>query len=329
MIIEPKRVHLEKAKSKMVKFKEFLLNNVPIKTIYITYQNIFNKIKDILSDDEVKAEQLINQIKDYCKIKIKTELIDDLTIILKSKKYEKDLKSIIFFFESLNPADNLWKTNFPEVYETLSEADLEDLKRILGELKTKGIYDYEKNNDYVKLFTSLYEKKEAIDFLKSKKIQDMKYLRDRIDPIVQNLTLEDIEDTEECIKIFSKFKEKDNFTVFKYIKSKINYQQINKFENFSKNYLSIIDLDRNENSTFNLFVKVDKIIQNAILKFKQDDEDFYYGEIKTNSAHNNVHCVKRTFALSKTVTLSNHLVPAPMKLRTALALALPISDAIL
>ena len=110
----------------------------------------------------------------------------------------------------------------------------------------------------------------------------MKYLRNRIDPIVQNLTLEDIEDTEECIKIFSIFKEKDNFTVFKYIKSKINNQQINKFENFSKNYLSIIDLDRNENSTFNLFVKVDKIIQNAILKFEQDDEDFYYGEIKTN-----------------------------------------------
>ena len=272
----------EKAKLKMEKIKELLLNGIPAKTIYITYKNIFDKIKDILSNDELRADQLINQIKAYCKVKINTELINDLTIIFKSKKYEMDLKSIIFFFESLNPSDNNWNKNFPKGYETLSKADLEDLKRVLKELKENEIYDYEKNTNYFKLFTSLYEKKEAIDFLKSKIDKDIKYLRERIDPIVQNLTLEDIEDAEECIKIVSKFKDKDNFTIFKYIKNKINEHQISKFKSFSKNYLSIIDLDRNDNSLFNLFEKVDKIIQNAKFTFKQDNEDFYYGENKTN-----------------------------------------------
>jgi hypothetical protein len=45
-------------------------------------------------------------------------------------------------------------------------------------------------------------------FLISKKNLDIKYFEDRIDPIIQNLTLKNIQDIEECIKIFSKFKEK-------------------------------------------------------------------------------------------------------------------------
>jgi hypothetical protein len=44
-------------------------------------------------------------------------------------------------------------------------------------------------------------------FLISKKNLDIKYIEDRIDPIIQNLTLKNIQDIEECIKIFSKFKE--------------------------------------------------------------------------------------------------------------------------
>ena len=272
----------EKAKSKIQKFKVFILNDVPSKIIYLSFKNIFDKIKDILSNDYLKSEQLINQIKEFCELKKNNELINDLIIIFKSKKYEIDLKSIFFFFGNLNTNDNNWYKNIPEGYETISEKNLEDMKRILNELKENEIYDYQKNNNYVRLFTSLYEKREAIDFLKSKIDQDIKYLNDKIDPIIQNLTLEDIEDTEECIKIFNNFKGKDNHTIFKFIKNKIKEQQINKFENYSKNYLSIIDLDSNYNSSHNLFEKVDKIMQNAKLIFRQDNEDFYYDDKKTN-----------------------------------------------
>ena len=88
----------EEAKSKMEKFKIFILNDIPSQVIYLSFKNIFDKIKDILSNDYLKSEQLISQIKEFCKLKKNSELINDLIIIFKSKKYEKDLKSIFFFF---------------------------------------------------------------------------------------------------------------------------------------------------------------------------------------------------------------------------------------
>ena len=139
--------------------------------------------------------------------------------------------------------------------------DLKYIKKILNELKDKGIYDYEKEENYFKLFTSLYRKKEAIEFLKSKINQDIKYLGDRIDPIIQNLNLKDIEDAEECLKIFNEITGKDNFTIFEYIKKQLNKEQINN-ESYSKNYSAMVDLDGNDNSSFNIFGKVDKIIIN-------------------------------------------------------------------
>ena len=270
------------SKSKMDKIGILLAYNEPADKIYNTFKNIFDKIKDILSYNESKADQLISQIKDTFQIQAKTELIKDLTIIFKSKKYEMDLNSIIYFFENFNPKDINWNKNFPKGFEELSKMDLKKIKKILNELKDKGIYDYEKKENYFKLFTSLYGKKEAIDFLITKINQDITYLGDRIDPIIQNLNLKDIEDAEECIKIFSEFKDKDNFTILEYIKEQLNEEQISKFESYSKNYSAILDLDRNDNSSFNIFGKVDKIIINAKLEINQDNEEFYYGENRTN-----------------------------------------------
>ena len=56
-------------------------------------------------------------MKDSFQIQAKTELIKDLTIILKSKKYEIDLNSIIYFFENFNSKDNNWNKNFPKGFE--------------------------------------------------------------------------------------------------------------------------------------------------------------------------------------------------------------------
>ena len=69
----------------------------------------------MLSKNESKAEELIKQMNDYfikeeknkqmkyySRIEEKKELINDLTMLFKSKKYEMDLKIIIYFFESLN-----------------------------------------------------------------------------------------------------------------------------------------------------------------------------------------------------------------------------------
>ena len=269
------------ALSKVDEIKKSIKGETPAKIIYEQNKSIFDKIKEILSNNETKANQLINQIKNYCGIKEETELINDLKILFKSKKYEMDLKSIIFFFKCYNPNDIKWNNNFQKGYENLSTMDLNELKKTLNELEKNGIYTYREKINYFQIFTSLYEKKEAIDFLISKKNLNIAYLEERIDPIIQNLTLKNIRDTDECIKIFEKFKEQDNFKIFNYIK-KLKPEQIKAFDSYSKNYSTIIDLDRNDNIQYNLFEKVNNIISDARLIFKQDDEEFTYGQNKTN-----------------------------------------------
>ena len=248
--------------------------------IYQCNKDIFNKIKEIISNDEFKSNEFIERMIDYFEIKDKNGMIKELTLIFKSKKYEKDLKSIIYFFDNLkkdNSKDE-WNKKLSSKYKKLSEMNLEDLKKNLKELKENGIYDFENNNNYCKLFTCLYDKKEAIDFLSTKTNQDINVLYDKIDPTNPSITMKNIQDTEECIKIFNEFKKlNDNFKIFNYIKN-LDNNKISKFEIFSKNYTLIIELDRNDDSSLNLYQLVMNIIQDANFIFRQDSEDFYYDE---------------------------------------------------
>lgn len=132
--------------------------------------------------------------------------------------------------------------------------------------------------NYSKLFTSLYEKKEAIDFLRKKVNQDISELYDRIDPNSQTLNIQKIDDTKKCIEVFNEFQSKENNeAIFKYIKT-LNKEQIDAFESYSKVFSSIIELDRNDNSALNIFNQVDNIIHNAKFLFLQDSEVFSYGK---------------------------------------------------
>ena len=97
-----------------------------------------------------------------------------------------------------------------------------------------------------------------------------------------------MQDCEKCIEFFKKFSEfKKNSDLFDYIKGDFtnkNSEIIELFESFSKNYSSIIELDRNDNTAFNLFENVDKIIKKASLIFRQDKEDFcYYDQDKNET----------------------------------------------
>jgi len=283
-------------------------DNFNIKEMYEDKDNqkIFDKIKNIVSKNESNADLLIDQMIDYYLDKIegttdakeikeekrkkmkeeKKELIDDLIIIFKSKKYEIDLKSINFFFENFNPNDKTWIEKLPKEYESLSKMDLEELKNNLKVLKNNKIYDYTQKSNYFKLFTSLYEKKEAIDFLLSKTDISIKYLYDRIEPSNRTLNIKNIEDCEKCINIFKTFKEyKNNFDLFEYIKQEFNKdnEKISIFESYSKNYASIIELDRNDGLSFKLFENVNNIIKNACFIFKQDNEDFCYDNNKNKT----------------------------------------------
>ena len=262
------------------KIKCLIDQNATANQIYQNNKEAFNKIKEMLSHNESKAEEFMKQMIQYFEIKDKIELIKELTLIFKSKKYEMDLKSIIYFFENFQNNDNKddWIKRLSLKYNNLSELDLKDLEINLKELKDNGIYDYEENNNYCEIFTSLYQKKEAIDFLLLKTNQDINNLYEKIDPTNPSITLENIQDTHECIKVFKVLKEiKNNLEIFKYIKN-LSDAQIKKFVIYSKDYSSIIELDRNEDSSLNLCQKISNIIKEAIFIIKQDTEIFSYGE---------------------------------------------------
>jgi MoxR-like ATPase len=229
--------------------------------------------------------------------------MDDITLLFNSKKYELDIKSITYFFNCINKKDE-WNKNLSKTYENLSEINLTDLKKNLKKLRDDRIYDHQNKNKYSKLFTSLYEKKEAIDFLR-KKIdkycknknediseninKDISELYERIDPNSPTITIQKIDDTKKCIEVFNQFRsKKNNEEIFEYIKN-LKDDEIEAFESYSKIYSSIIELDRNDNSTLNIFDQVDNIIKKAKFLFLQETESFSYGEEKKITMDELIH----------------------------------------
>ncbi len=85
------------------------------------------------------------------------------------------------------------------------------------------------------------------------------------------LSIKDISDTEKCLYVITKMKKlKDNFKIFEYIKT-LDYETISQFENYSKIYLLIIELDDTDDDILdNVYDKVFNIIRDAIFNIYQN-----------------------------------------------------------
>ena len=204
---------------------------------------------------------------DYFDIKDDNEK-ENLKIMIRSKKYEMVVKSIKFFFE--NFANK--KISLPENIE-LSELKLKDLKRTLKKLKDDNIYDYESNSPFYKVFTSFYDKKEAIDFLLKKINTNIDNLKDKLDPTNRSIRIKDINDAIECLNQFKELIKKNDLEIIGHIQY-LDEEIIKKFVSYSKHYPSIIELDRKNEK--DIFEEVYTIIENASLIFKLDNEYFCY-----------------------------------------------------
>ena len=68
---------------------------------------------------------------------------------------------------------------------------------------------------------------------------------------------------------------KGNFEIFEYIKRKLHNKEISQFENYSKIYPSIIELDSNKNFEDNVFDRVNNIIKDVTFNIFQDEEYFF------------------------------------------------------
>ena len=206
----------------------------------------------------------------------------DLIIIIKSKKYEKIVKSIRFFLE------DCLKKNLPILPKDieLSKMNLNDLSRTLNNFKSQDIYDYENDSPFYEVFTSYYDKKEAVDFLLSKidknnfdkNVDKNIYinfddLKKKLDPTNRSISIKDIDDATVCLNQFVQLKNKTGLEIIMHIKN-LNEEVIKKLISFSKHYPSIKELDsKNEKD---IFEEIYTIIMDASLTFKLDSEIFKY-----------------------------------------------------
>ena len=105
-----------------------LLKDKKINELEIKYKKIFDKIKEKISNNEDRAQEFIKNLKEYYNI-TKEEDIDELTILFKSKKYDLDINSIIFFFEN-------FQTDSKECNDELSEK-IKNIKIYLKKVSKK------------------------------------------------------------------------------------------------------------------------------------------------------------------------------------------------
>ena len=267
----------DNAYEELEKIGELLKKKVKVVELNEQYKDTFKKIKEKLSNNEERAKEFIKYLIDYYAINDET-LIDELTILFKSKKYEMDIKSIIFFFEYFQKDNVTWNDKLKIIPKSWEE-DFKTIKKDLNNLKENEIYDYTNIKNYNKLFTCLYDKKEAIDYLYSKTSPEILKLKDKIQPTDITISIQDVLDTEKCVFIINKMKDlKDNFKIFEYIK-KLSDKEILQFDNYSRIYSSIIELDSNDDFEENVFDKVNNIIKDATFNILQDEENFlYYNE---------------------------------------------------
>ena len=299
------------------KIGDFLKANndsTDVNKLYEENKDIFDKIRENLSINETEAEKFVDKLKSHYSI-TNEKLIDDLNILFKSKKYELEINSIIYFFKFFKEDKTIitdWNNKIPETYKDLSEKDFKTIKTILVKLQKDGIYDYQyeyknenenKNKDdnkneskikdnekvyynYNRIFTCLYGQKEAIDFIFEKinqKKLNLDYLKNKMQATSKTLNIKDVIDTEECICHINKMNlEKTNMERLNYIKSLKN-KAIEQFENYSKIYLAIIELDRSDDFSDDVYDQVfSKIEEDLTLNILQDEENFMYFSKKDN-----------------------------------------------
>ena len=87
----------DNAYEELEKIGELLKKKVKVVELNEQYKDTFKKIKEKLSNNEERSKEFIKYLIDYYAINDET-LIDELTILFKSKKYEMDIKSYYILF---------------------------------------------------------------------------------------------------------------------------------------------------------------------------------------------------------------------------------------
>ena len=257
------------------------LNN--IKLIIKNNANANDEDKKILKEISDNNCEINKEIKAYFKDE---EADNEISLFVSLPYFEKDIKSIFYFFDKLGNDENWNKILCPK-YKQIFEKSNEEKKKILNELKQKEIYNYltehqSNKSFYLRFFNCLYNKEEAFNFLLNHNANDLKVLYEKLDPNVQNLTPSDIEYTITCVNFFKEFGQfnNDHELIFKHIKEKFtgNENLIKNFERFSVISDSIIDMYQNIEISTTLYEEIEKKFKNASFIFNRDNDEFYDNE---------------------------------------------------
>ena len=304
---EDEKYKFDFAYNQLNEIGNLLKENTSIIELYNIYQEIFDKIKEKIGYREKTAQKYVQDFINYFDL-TNYNLKDDLVVIFMRKKYELDINSIIFFFSYFEKDNKSWNEKLSEKYLNLSSIkDFKEIKSKLLELKHNQIYDYQNIKKYNTLFTCLYGKKEAIDFLFSKTTEDINKLKDAIFPNNNLISIKDLIDTEKCIIEINKMKQLiDNNKIFNYIIT-MNEKIIYQFENYSKIYPYIIELDRNKKDSQNIYALTYRIIQDSSFNINQDSEELlYFDKYKMNYVK---------FTMDELINLKNKIYTKNIKVK--------------
>ena len=210
------------------------------KDILNKWQNKFKNNKDF--------DELITKLKNNEQINDKKnfyDIIKNLMIITKKSLYYSDIKCILFFI-------NLFEANETELTKNLKEKknEYEDenfnfnkLLNIYKYLEEKKIYINNGKDDssLIKFIRFIYNKKNEINFLKTKDVDLTTILLYRLNPNVDSYKFNDILDYLKCIDFIKDMKEKftDENLIIK-LRNKLSKNDIdnilNSFKSYFKNY---------------------------------------------------------------------------------------------
>jgi hypothetical protein len=176
----------------------------------IHFENALNKlnnINDILKSKDKENKGIIDEIKqnnslideEIKKYFAQQKENNELSLLVHFDSYERDIKSIFYFFDNFHNDENWNKILCPK-YKDLSKENIEEY---LKELKDKKIYDYESERKsksyYIQFFNYLYQKQQAIDFL-NQDHDNLNLLYEKLDPSKGMLGVKDIDDTISCVE---------------------------------------------------------------------------------------------------------------------------------
>ena len=242
------------------------------------WQNKFKRDSGI--DDE------LTNLKDYYKIENKEgldKIAKNILIFTKKNTYKSDINCILYILKQFEAQEtNLSKflTQKQEEFKLKENIDFEVLVEINNCLEKEEIYINNGKDDssLIKLIRLLYDKDDAIDFIKGKEADTAQALLTRLSPTSGNLKFNDILEYQSCIAFITDINTKMNDEeLLNKLKEKIKNDDINKiiltFKNYFANYGRIKILETNFDNSVDTYENIKAILNNSefrILFFKRE-----------------------------------------------------------